>query len=72
MDEEEMLRTLGQQMLNRLGYEVETVKDGVEVIELYKQGLDSNKPFEAARNYTGAGGPFQVDQVALLHRSYRK
>jgi CheY-like chemotaxis protein len=47
MDDEEMLRNLAEQMLNRLGYEVETVKDGIEAIEVYKKQLDSVKPFDA-------------------------
>jgi CheY-like chemotaxis protein len=47
MDDEEMLRSLAKQMLNRLGYKVETVKDGIEAIEVYKKQLDSAKPFDA-------------------------
>jgi len=40
MDDEEMLRTLAQKMLERLGYEVETVNDGAEAIEAYKKQKD--------------------------------
>ncbi|MDZ7696809.1 MAG: PAS domain S-box protein [Deltaproteobacteria bacterium] len=47
MDDEEMLRNLVQQMLTRLGYEIKTVKDGVEAIEVYGNGLDSHEPFDA-------------------------
>ncbi|MDZ7696135.1 MAG: PAS domain S-box protein [Deltaproteobacteria bacterium] len=47
MDDEEMLRNLVQQMLTRLGYEIKTVKDGVEAIEAYGNGLDSHEPFDA-------------------------
>ncbi|MFO7986963.1 MAG: ATP-binding protein, partial [Desulfatiglandaceae bacterium] len=47
MDDEEMLRNLTQQMLPRLGYEIKTVKDGVEAIEVYRTGLDSHEPFDA-------------------------
>ena len=46
MDDEEMLRTLTQMMLERFGYEVETVKDGVEAIEKYKKHMDSGEPFD--------------------------
>ncbi len=46
MDDEEMLRTLTQMMLERLGYEVETVKDGVEAIETYKKHMNSGEPFD--------------------------
>jgi len=47
MDDEEMLRNLAQMMLERLGYEVETVKDGDEAIEAYKKQKDSVEPFDA-------------------------
>ena len=46
MDDEEMLRNLAQKMLERLGYEVETVKDGAEAIETYKKHMDSGEPFD--------------------------
>ena len=46
MDDEEMLRTLARRMLERLEYKVETVKDGVEAIEIYKKHLDSGEPFD--------------------------
>jgi len=44
---EEMLSNLTQMMLGRLGYEVETVKDGDEAIEAYKKQKDSVEPFDA-------------------------
>ena len=47
MDDEEMLRKLARQMLERMGYAVETVKDGVEAIALYKSQKDSGEPFDA-------------------------
>ncbi|MDZ7698915.1 MAG: PAS domain S-box protein [Deltaproteobacteria bacterium] len=47
MDDEKAVRNLAQKMLNRLGYEVETVKEGVKAIELYKKRLDSDEPFDA-------------------------
>jgi len=47
MDDEEMLRNLAQKMLQRLGYEVETVKDGDEAIEAYKKQKDSVESFDA-------------------------
>jgi len=45
MDDEEMLRELSQQMLKRLGYAAETVKNGVEAIDAYKKQKDSGEPF---------------------------
>ena len=47
MDDEEILRNLAQKMLERLGYKVETVKDGVEAIETYKKNKVSGEPFDA-------------------------
>ncbi len=47
MDDEESLRYLARMMLERLGYEVETVKDGVEAIETYKKNMASGSPFDA-------------------------
>ena len=46
MDDEEGVRNLTQKMLERLGYKVETVKDGVEAIETYKKQMDSGEPFD--------------------------
>jgi PAS domain S-box-containing protein len=48
MDDEEMLRKLVRQMLERMGYAVETVKDGAEAIATYKSQKDSGEPFDAA------------------------
>ena len=47
MDDEEMMRNLAPQMLNRLGYEVETVKGGFEAIEAYQKRIDAAEPFDA-------------------------
>ena len=46
MDDEESLRNLTQAMLGRLGYKVETAKDGVEAISKYKEHLESGNPFD--------------------------
>ncbi len=48
MDDEELLRKLARQMLERMGHAVETVKDGLEAIRMYKKGKDSGNPFNAA------------------------
>ena len=47
MDDEEMLRNLARQMLERMGYTVETVGDGLKAIEKYKKRKDSSEPFDA-------------------------
>jgi two-component system, cell cycle sensor histidine kinase and response regulator CckA len=47
MDDEEMLRNLTEKMLERLGYTVETVEDGLKAVEVYKKQMDSSEPFDA-------------------------
>ncbi|MCF8129929.1 MAG: PAS domain S-box protein [Deltaproteobacteria bacterium] len=47
MDDEEMLRYLAEKMLEKLGYAVETAKDGMEAIEFYKKQKDLGQPFDA-------------------------
>ena len=47
MDDEEMLRSLIRQMLNRMGYEVELANDGQEAIGLYRRAMEAGKPFDA-------------------------
>jgi len=46
MDDEEMLRNLARQMLERIGYAVKTVKDGHEAIEAFKKQKDADDPFD--------------------------
>jgi signal transduction histidine kinase/ActR/RegA family two-component response regulator len=47
MEDEQMLRNLTGQMLNRLGYEAELVENGDEAIESYEEAMDSGEPFDA-------------------------
>ncbi len=46
VDDEEIVRDVGQQMLKRLGYEVEIAEDGLKAIEFYKIAKDSGRPFD--------------------------
>jgi len=47
MDDDEMLReTLGK-MLKKLGYDPEAAKDGAEAVEMYKNAVESEKPYNA-------------------------
>ena len=46
MDDEEMVRNMTGQMLNRLGYKVEFSKDGNEAVEYYRESMKSEKPFD--------------------------
>ncbi|MBU8910116.1 MAG: response regulator [Desulfobacterales bacterium] len=60
MDDEEGIRTLMHQIINRLGYDVETCIDGKEAIETYIKAMESKKPFDAVildlTNKLGMGG----------------
>ena len=47
MDDEEALRKLLAQFLERLGYEVECAREGAEAIELYQRAKDSGHCFDA-------------------------
>ena len=47
MDDEEMIRSLIQQMLHRMGYEVELANDGEQAIGLYQRAIETGKPFDA-------------------------
>lgn len=46
MDDEESVRLVSMEMIKHMGYEVESVKDGAEVIEVYSRALESGKPFD--------------------------
>jgi PAS domain S-box-containing protein len=47
MDDEMVLRNMLGDMLNYLGYEVETSKNGNEALEIYEKALTIGKPFDA-------------------------
>jgi PAS domain S-box-containing protein len=46
MDDEEMIRDLGQRILSRLEYDPELAADGNEAIEMYQKAMDSGRPYE--------------------------
>ncbi len=47
MDDEEDIRELTQVILEELGYTVETVENGTEAVDLYRQRKDEGTPFAA-------------------------
>jgi two-component system cell cycle sensor histidine kinase/response regulator CckA len=67
MDDEEKIRSLEKQILAGSGYEVYTAKDGIEAVELYKEAIDSGKPFDVAiLDLTvrgGAGGAVAIEEI---------
>ena len=67
MDDEEMIRRLSKQRLERSGYEPELAKDGAEAIALYKKSMDSGEPFDAViLDLTVKGGMGGKDTVKAL------
>ena len=47
MDDELIIAKSVSQQLRKLKYKVEIVKDGTEAIEMYKEAMESDKPFDA-------------------------
>jgi CheY-like chemotaxis protein len=46
MDDEENIRTLLTHVLNRLGYDVSSARDGVEAVDLYEAARESGRGFD--------------------------
>lgn len=67
MDDEEAIRTLMHQMINRLGYDVKTCIDGKEAVETYIKAMESNTPFDAVildlTNKLGMGGQETMEKL---------
>ncbi|MCP4723345.1 MAG: response regulator [Desulfobacteraceae bacterium] len=67
MDDEEAIRTLMHQMINRLGYDVKTCIDGKEAVETYIKAMESKKPFDAVildlTNKLGMGGQETMEKL---------
>ena len=48
MDDELMIREITGEMLRHLGYDVECAENSDQTLDLYHQGIKSNKPYDAA------------------------
>jgi signal transduction histidine kinase/ActR/RegA family two-component response regulator len=67
MDDEEPIRKLLEFALRRLGYEVETARDGAEAIALYEEAKAAANPFDAVLlDLTVRGGMGGVEAAARL------
>ena len=67
MDDEEMIRELARQMLARLGYSPVTARDGSEAVELYREAMGSDRPFDVAiLDLTVKGGMGGQDAIKAL------
>ena len=75
MDDEEMIRDLVTEMLERSGYPVETSDDGRQAIEMYKQALDAGNPFDVViMDLTipgGIGGKEAIKEILKIHPEAR-
>jgi CheY-like chemotaxis protein len=47
MDDEELVRKGAAWLLRDAGYEVECAREGAEAVELYREALEANRPFDA-------------------------
>ena len=67
MDDEEALRSLLARVLNKLGYEVQTARDGAEAIALYERAIGSGQGFDAIMlDLTVSGGMGGIEAAARL------
>ena len=67
MDDEEALRKLLNHILTRLGYDVQTARDGAEAIALYEAAKDSGRGFDAVLlDLTVSGGMGGIEAAARL------
>jgi len=69
MDDEEMIRDLAQQMLPRIGYEVEVAWEGLEAIDLYEEAMASGKSFDLTiLDLTNKGGMGGMETIKRLFK----
>ncbi len=47
MDDEEIIREIAREILHHLGYEVDVCRDGTSALALYREALESDKPYSA-------------------------
>ncbi len=67
MDDELSIRDAVGEMLECLGFEVEVSREGKQAIELYKQALETGKPFDAVlMDLTIVGGMGGKDTIRHL------
>ena len=68
MDDQEAIKNMIKQMLNKLGYEVEFAADGAEAIELYKEAKASGQKFDAViLDLTVPGGMGGMEAIGKLY-----
>ena len=69
MDDEEIIRHLSGKILTKFGYTVDYAKEGSEAIQLYKQALGNNRPYDAViLDMTVPGGIGGLETLEHLRR----
>ena len=67
MDDEELIREVSEEMLDAMGYDVETCCNGTEALEKYANARNGIKPFDLViMDLTVPGGMGGKDAVAKL------
>ncbi|MHB0878242.1 MAG: hybrid sensor histidine kinase/response regulator [Anaerolineae bacterium] len=67
MDDEEVVRTVAERMLSRLGYSVTTARDGLEAVQTYGHALGEGTPFDIViLDIYVPGGMSGLDALARL------
>ena len=46
MDDDEVLRSLTRRKITRLGFEVETAREGNEAVAMYQAAMDAGRPYD--------------------------
>jgi signal transduction histidine kinase/ActR/RegA family two-component response regulator len=67
MDDEQIIRAVGSEMLQILGYEVVCARDGTEAVDLYRQAFEKGHTFDAViLDLTIPGGMGGKDAVSKI------
>ncbi|NOY88999.1 MAG: PAS domain S-box protein, partial [FCB group bacterium] len=69
MDDEEIIRHLSGKILIKFGYSVDYAEEGSKAIELYKQAMENNQPYDAViLDMTIPGGLGGLETLEHLYR----
>lgn len=67
MDDEELILDITKKMLNKMGYNTETAKNGEETIALYKEAMEKGYPFDCViMDLTIPGGMGGKETLRIL------
>jgi len=69
MDDEELIRDVGSEILEMIGFSVETVSNGEQAVQSYKEAKENNLPFNAViMDLTIPGGMGGKETVEILKK----